>query len=334
VRTATLLVYDSPAQTGAGPVFGVPAFDFILERGSAVLQPQRDPVSWLCARFGLKRERDWPVAPVLARAAGLRSGHAVWLCADPVHVELGSGPAAIIPTTALALDESESTELAGALDSHFAARGLRVFAFDRERWLINTGLPAGIDSQPLNSKPDDAAALLVRGADAAHWNAFLTEAQMLLHAHPVNIARHTAGKPPVSSLHLWGGGADPRPVCRDSMVAGDDPLTLALAAASGAAVAATAADVIQPTLGRGDLSALIVGRAASSFALRDKLRSIDSEWLVPLLSALRARRIDSLELVMPQARDLVGHKVTRLAYWKLWKGLRPGAGFPARPQGK
>jgi len=289
----------------------------------------------LCARFGLRREPDWPVAPLLARAAGLPSVYPAWLCADPVHIELGSQRTTVLPPAALALDETECAELAGALDSHFSARGLRLFVFDRDRWLINTALPVGIDSRPLNAVSGEVDTILASGPDAARWNAFLTEAQMFLHAHPFNAARQDAGKPPVSSLYLWGGGSAPQPVCRDAVIASDDPLTLALGAAASAAVATTAAELIGRMERGGDFSALVVRRSgATPSAAWNSLHAIDREWLAPLLKALRARRIDSLELVMPQAQSLVGHRVTRLPFWKLWKGLRTIAASWAGMQGK
>jgi hypothetical protein len=335
VRIVTLLVYDPLVQAGSDPASGLPGFDFVLERGSTIRQPESDPISWLCSRFGLLREPDWPVAPLLARAAGLPSIHPVWLCADPVHIELGSQRTTVTPPAALALDETESAELAGALDSHFSARGSRLFAFDRDRWLINTRLAVGIDSRPLNAMPADVSAILASGPDSACWNAFLTEAQMLLHAHPVNIVRQAGGKLPINSVHLWGGGGDPQAKGRDALVAGDDPLTLALSAAAGAATAGTARELIERTQFQADCSALIVGRPAGGrCAVSDDLRSIDREWIAPLLEALRGRRIHCLELVMPQAQAMTGRRVTRAAFWKFWKGVRPMAGFPARVQGK
>jgi hypothetical protein len=43
----------------------------------------------------------------------------------------------------------------------------------------------------------------------APWRHAINEAQMVLHAHPVNQARQAAGQPVVNSLWPWGGGRLP-----------------------------------------------------------------------------------------------------------------------------
>jgi len=324
VRIVTLLVYDSPAQTGTGPRPRLPAFDFFLRRGRTTQHSELDPVAWLCSRYGLAPDPDWPVAPLLARTARLASVHPVWLCADPVHIRLDSRRLTVIPASALSLSKAEGGELVDALDRHFSPRGQRLFAFDRDRWLINSSLPARIDSGPLPGISSDAGRILASGPDAGHWNGFLNEAQMLLHAHPVNAARQARGEPEINSLHLWGAGSNPLPKAPDRLVVSDDPLTLALGATSGAIIAGTAAELLDRMQTETDASALIVRRASGeSSSVADHLVAIDRDWLAPMLQHLRGRRLDCLELVIPQAPGMLGHKVTGSAFWMFWKRLPP-----------
>jgi hypothetical protein len=51
--------------------------------------------------------------------------------------------------------------------------------------------------------------VLAGGADRGVWLRLQSEAQMLLHDHPVNRERAARGWPPLNSLWFWGGGALP-----------------------------------------------------------------------------------------------------------------------------
>jgi len=72
-----------------------------------------------------------------------------------------------------------------------------------------------------------------QGADRAFLARLLTEAQMLLAAHPMNLQREEEGKAPINSIWLWGGGLwqSPKPVYQ--RILGHHPLLLGLAKASG-----------------------------------------------------------------------------------------------------
>jgi hypothetical protein len=230
--------------------------------------------------------------------------------------------------------ETESRDMVASLDSHFRDRALRLFALDRNRWLVNTMLSARINTQPLPRTPDIVEPVLASGVDATRWNAFLTEAQMLLHMHPANMARQAGGKPAVNSVHLWGGGTEPQPQAIDALVASDDPLTLALAAESSATSVATAGEMLDRMSSRADTSALVVRQHAgeATDAAANALLAVDHDWLAPALDALRARRIDRLDVVVPQAQKLVGHSVGHTALTRFWMALQPLARHFAKAQ--
>jgi hypothetical protein len=50
-----------------------------------------------------------------------------------------------------------------------------------------------------------------RGEHARTWRRWLSEAQMLLHEHPVNVAREARGQPPVTALWISEGGVQATP---------------------------------------------------------------------------------------------------------------------------
>ncbi len=67
---------------------------------------------------------------------------------------------------------------------------------------------------------------LPQGPGAAEFRNLQSEIEMALHDHEVNQRRVAAGKPPVNSLWLWGGGMAPARGTRDlPQLFADDPLT-------------------------------------------------------------------------------------------------------------
>lgn len=66
---------------------------------------------------------------------------------------------------------------------------------------------AEIDAECVNGlAPND---FLPRGDSAATFRGLLSEIEMALHDHPVNVEREMQGKVPVNSLWIWGGGHAP-----------------------------------------------------------------------------------------------------------------------------
>ena len=126
----------------------------------------------------------------------------------------------------------------------------------------------------------------------------MNEAQMVLHAHPVNQAREARGELAVNSVWFWGAG-EPGPIPRrrfDEVVA-DDPLVRALARRGGARVRDLAEDpetagdppgrrLVAP--GPGCLRA-VVGRDVESW--RRELLDAEERWFRPLVDAVTTGRI-------------------------------------------
>lgn len=78
--------------------------------------------------------------------------------------------------------------------------------------------PGAIDQQ----KPDD---YMPGGDTAAAYRSLISEIEMALHDHEINRQRELAGRPPVNSLWLWGGGvAPPQKTSPLPPLFGDDPL--------------------------------------------------------------------------------------------------------------
>src|SRR3954470_24505229 len=210
----------------------LPAAELIFARGRCTSGPSQALEAWLNDAFGLE---DQPVAAgaLTMLAAGGEPGNDVWTRADPVHLRLMRDRLVLVPPAALRIARDEAEALAGALNAHFGNR-LALQVVDEQRWVAR--LPAAMEVAAQAPLPlagcDVAGALPPNAASPAHR--ILNEAQMVLHAHPVNEARETRGEPPVNSIWLWGAGRTPKVESGNwHSVSADDPVPLGLARAAG-----------------------------------------------------------------------------------------------------
>ncbi len=173
------------------------------------------------ARFGVPAQRDWPAAAFRLRAGGAGAGSGYWLCADPVNLQVDRDQLLLDPAAVADLSLAEAAQLTALLNRHFEPDGLRFHAVSALEWVLE--VPRTLDlaaPAPSRLAGRPAGAFLPRGNDAAWARRVANEAQMLLYQAQPNELREAAGKRPVNSLWLWGGGhrghagPAPQPRCR------------------------------------------------------------------------------------------------------------------------
>ncbi|HZP92315.1 MAG TPA: hypothetical protein VFB20_05475 [Burkholderiales bacterium] len=321
MRSLTLFIGDLLAAVSQPPDVRLRDFEFLIAR-SACEFVDADPAGWMCARFGVARQRDWPVAALLARAADLPSEDVYWLCADPVHLDPQHDGALLLPPASLQLTPEESRRLVNDLNRHFASQGESWFDLTPTRWLLRSSRPAGICTVPMDAAREGRAEpLLPAGEDAPAWAGLLTEAQMLLHAHPVNEAREARGLPSVNSVWLWGGGTVPEVPRHDIVVAGADCLARALALAGRCSVAADF-DAVLEAMGGGSAEALVAQTEGAADAA-GALVVIERQWLAPALRALSDGCLDFVQLAARAGHGVAQWRLARNARWLWWRRPRP-----------
>lgn len=154
---------------------------------------------------------------------------------------------------------------------------------------------------------------------------------MLLHEHPVNIAREQRGDPVINSLLLWGGGRKPAvPGRHFSQVWTGDPLAMALAVQSGAehaAVPGTAAAWLAAQSGKAvagsrHLITLDQAHHAARYAGLDAwihtVAALEDGWFAPLWSALGSA-ITALDIVATnpeQCLRITLRPADRMKFWR------------------
>jgi hypothetical protein len=293
---------DVSASTLASIDAGAPALARLLAAAGAPAVDDQGDIAVACDALGILRQQDWPVAPWLARNAGIARDAAYWLCAAPATLEVGRGDVRLAGTVT-DLQPAETAALLSTLNAHFAENCVRFHAPDTTHWLAGCGAVQSLATQP----PGHAlgAPLLDRlptGADGERWRSWQNEIQMLLFEHPVNVAREGAGRAVVNSVWFWGGGApvagDPR--SRIAALYADAWLPRELARAARVACTAVPAslDALRDKSSQSPAAVWIDPPAASEPAqLANWLGRLERDWAVPARGAFHNGTIKGLDIV-------------------------------------
>jgi hypothetical protein len=148
-----------------------------------------------------------PWAARAARLDGIDPGDLAFGLVTPAHWHLGTHQVSLIDPATLMLDEADARALFEALRELFTSEDFGLLFGAASRWYLMheslATLPSASLDRVIGRNVDrwlgsDAAARRVRRLQS--------EAQMLLHGHPVNAAREARGLLPVNSFWLSGCG--------------------------------------------------------------------------------------------------------------------------------
>jgi hypothetical protein len=154
----------------------------------------------------------------------------------------------------------------------------------------------------------DLVECLPEGNDGRAWRRLFNEAQVVLHAHPVNVARVAAGKRPVNALWFWGAGALPASVETGlQVVASVDDVVRGLAKMGGAVRVEPLPDALEAAQRPGTalLDLDIPGHAGDA-----------PEWLVHFQRWLRERRFDAIAITFADGERFRIRHAHRLRFWR------------------
>ena len=258
-----------------------------------VIEPD-GPLAIACAGVGIAKQNDWPVAPWLARAAGIDPGSRYWLCAEPVTLEVGRDEVRLACIVS-DLDTDESAALLSSLRAHFASDGLEFVERSLGRWCVTLGEPQRLETSPPGAalhKP--LIEHLPRGADAPRWRRWQSEMQMLLFEHPINHTRESSGRSPVNYVWMWGGGTlrAGDPAAPAAAVFTQAALLRDLARAVGARAAKAPGSFAAFRAASPAASALVWLDDLEERDLQEQLIAFDSDWAAPMERALDKRELD------------------------------------------
>ncbi len=159
-----------------------------------------------------------PWAARLAQADGVDVGELAWGLLTPAHWRLGTEQVSLLDPEDLMLDEADARALFDAVQPLFVDDGQLLAWGAPLRWYAAheslAALPCASLDRVIGRNVD---AWLGSDPLARRWRRLQSEAQMLLHMHPVNAAREARGLLPVNSFWLSGCGvrqrdAEPAPL--------------------------------------------------------------------------------------------------------------------------
>lgn len=331
------LFWPDPAEDRPYAGLELPALHRLL--GRAAIERLADPSveDWLAQRFGLAPDRDIPAAALSLLAHRRHPADRQWMRADPVHLQPQGTELFLVRGADLGISADEAAALTASLGELAREDGLVLEALTPAAWLVGADALPRLRTTPLSAAHGRSIdPLLPTGDDARRWMRLLSEMQMLLHAHPVNSARETAGRPTINSVWLWGTGALPDAIARPfDAVVGGDTVTRGLALQSGARIL-SAQGFAEVAAVDGE-SVLVDYRAAEDAAARGDgtawraaLQALDHRWLGPALEAVSAGRLARIAIAGLGGRVGIEARLARGALRRFWR--RPRTLAAVRPR--
>lgn len=299
----------------------LPSLELLLARGRCTSAGAESVEDWLHDAFELG---DAPLAAGALTLFGANGepGTHTWLRADPVHLRLMRDRLVLAPAAALDVKPDEAKALCEALNRHFGSR-MSLQVIDTERWVATIEADFTIATEP----PLALAGRDVAVALPTATSALLNEAQMVLHAHPINEAREI----PINSVWFWGAGRMPAvSSTRWNSVAAGDPLVLGLGRAAGSrhrTLPASAGAWLDraPEEGR---HLLLLDALRAPLALeqtgeyQETLARLERDWFAPLLDGLRDGRIGMITIHVPDAAESLAYETIRADLRRFWRRPR------------
>ena len=319
-----LLPIDAPAEMRA---VRLPVLEKWLASADIGRSRAGTATHWLAAVFSLTRPP--PIAPIALAAEG-RSSDGPWLRADPVHVRIDRSAMALHSAAILDIERAEADALLAALQEHFRGDGFEFVAPSPERWYVRVPKGELPGTTPLEEALGrDMLGLLPVSRGTLNWRSTLTEAQMLLAGHEVNVRRESEGRPAINSVWFWGGGELPGHVAAPyGAIHADDVFARGLGTLSGARLSdapAAFADIAhldaKPALVMIDALTRELDRGNAA-AWCDAATKLETGWFQHLGPAID--RFGGVRLILPGAKDtLVANlkRPTLLGWFRAPKAL-------------
>lgn len=301
-----------------------PALQTLLGKGRQLRLAETSADAWWSSYFGLAPEQ-FAAAPLRLAAAGQDGGAAFWLCADPVHLETGQHGTLLKDPALLRIDAEEAAQLHAALAPLFAEVGELAMTTPAQWHLRLTVAPPALPARLQEVVEQSAVALLPPGDAGRRWRQLINEAQMCLHAHPLNAERMARGQTPINSIALWGGGQKPAPQAQPAhLLMSDEPIVAGAGRLAGLTVEPLASRFTGTTADCTVYWDRLQAATSSHDALawREGLQQFDSGWLAPALAALGRGELAGIELHGFGDEEAMSFSMTARDRYRFWRKAR------------
>jgi hypothetical protein len=230
------------------------------------------------------------------------------LRADPVHLRVARDSLTLHDASILDVTREEADALVAALQALFAPE-IEFHASAPDRWYARVAAAELPVTTPLDrARGCDVFGMLPAGKGRINWRSAITEAQMVLSGHEVNVKREAAGLPAVNSVWFWGEGAVPAALAKPySDIHAKDVFSAGLAALSGARLHGVPRGIAGIDLVGENDTALVVLDALTKPLHRvdvagwcSQAAAMDDAWFRELGEAIA--RFERVRLVLPSER--------------------------------
>jgi hypothetical protein len=248
-------------------------------------------------------------APLSRLGYSATRSNGFWMHADLVHLAAGLDRLTFLPLAgATAITPEERGRLRDVIEEHLAACGFALHDVDGG-WLVESATPFRVATSCPEAAVEDLEAALPQGEDAVTLRRTMTEVQMLLHEHPVNLARARRNQPPANALWFWGSGMF-EPAQQMSLPAGfgDDAYLRGLYCLYGASVSPPAREAEE------FLARLPARQSAVYVASWNAIDAIE-DWIAPLSRALASGRLAHVEILLGD-RVVSADRLSMLRFWR------------------
>ncbi len=287
---------------------GVPAFARWLAQGDR-LPDLAGPRTALTRELFRFEAAGIPVAALRHHCHAEDAAAGTWLAADPAYVRSEATGARLMNWPLADVTADEAAQLAATLAPLFTDSGMQLVVDVPTAWSLQltTAAPADLFTPPMDALGAQLLDGLPAGEAGRPWRRLFSEVQIVLHAHPVNVARSAAGQLPVNALWFWGAGALPRAAdAAVRLVASNDDVLCGLARVARVRWAPPVVASLAADTGTGN--ALLDLDHADTAAL--------AQWRVEFGRALASRRFAAVELIFADGRRVRVRHLHRLRVWR------------------
>ncbi|MGH8190991.1 MAG: phosphoglycerate mutase [Rhodanobacteraceae bacterium] len=280
-----------------------------LARGDRLADVQH-PRSAMLRRWFRFTGNDVPAAALRHHLHHDDAGSGSWLCADPAYVRSEPTGARLMACPLSDLSDTEAHDLSAALKPLFGDAGMPLTLDTPSAWCLRLGeTPKVAFTNPEDALGAGLLDCLPQGDAGRRWRHLFNEAQITLHAHPVNASRTAAAKLPVNALWFWGAGTLPASVeTALTTVATSDEVIRGLAKAARIRSVSPTPDALEGLREEGNV---LLDLGAQQWN-----EDSSSRWLAYFRSALRSRRFDAIELAFASGECFRVRRAHRLRFWR------------------
>ncbi len=313
----------------------LPTLEILLAKATHTKKPAQEIEAWLCQAFGITKQQNWPVAPIMletTKNSNICAYEDYWLRADPVHFRVEQNHILLADSQAFQITTEESRLFSDILNQHFAKDMLTFLPLDSDCWYLRVAQAPDLQMHSLGEVAGrNINNLLPFGKDSTAWHNISNEIQMLLHEHPINEARQLRNELAINGIWFWGGGIMPKDIHTTyTQIWSNDTLAygLALSSKTKHTERPLNAEIWQKKRIPG--SHLVIfdelrkkTQYNDIFGWRENFNKLEQDWLKPLYIALKEGQIDKLIITDINEHTTKDLTLTRTHLKKFWHRTKP-----------